>query len=81
MNSPSGVYGGLYTTIGGCFDVLASHVSPAASKTIHTNYMCTLINSMFKVNISHKIVPESYSNNYSTLNYNLVFKDTKFKST
>lgn len=58
MNSPSGVYGGLYTTIGGCFDVLASHVSPAASKTIHINYMCILIILCFKVNISHKIVPK-----------------------
>jgi len=42
MNSPNGAYGGLCTMIGGCFDVLASHVSPAASKTIHTNYMYTL---------------------------------------
>jgi len=42
MNSPNGAYGGLCTMIGGCFDVLASHVSPAASKTIHTNYMHTL---------------------------------------
>lgn len=41
MNSPNGVYGELCTTIGGCFDVLASHVSPAASKIIHTNYMYT----------------------------------------
>lgn len=38
MNSPNGAYGELCTTIGGCFDVLASHVSPAASKTIHQLY-------------------------------------------
>jgi len=42
MNSPNGAYGEFCTMIGGCFDVLASHVSPAASKTIHTNYMHTL---------------------------------------
>lgn len=54
MNSPNGAYGGLCTTIGGCFDVLASHVSPAASKTIHTNYMHTL-DFILKIYVPHKV--------------------------
>jgi len=53
MNSPNGAYGGLCTMIGGCFDVLASHVSPAASKTIHTNYMHTL-DFILKIYVPHK---------------------------
>lgn len=52
MNSPNGAYDGFCTTIGGCFDVLASHVSPAASKTIHTNYMHTL-DSILKIYVPH----------------------------
>lgn len=52
MNSPNGAYGGLCTTIGGCSDVLASHVSPAASKTIY-DYMHTLYSMISSV--SHKV--------------------------
>lgn len=47
MNSPNGAYDGLCTTIGGCFDVLASHVSPAASKTIYTPIILFYIENMF----------------------------------
>lgn len=41
-DSPSDVYGELWTTSDGCSDELANRVSPAASKIIYAHYVISI---------------------------------------